>query len=358
MKQNITCLPLEPYKARYTQFLKEWEQEAFTEKFNVKSIEPATPQVLNIVRGRVLDSVNRPITAMAQTSELLRSAAALSLGKVYFSDFFHPGLESIAYSGYGMTSAAFLWAQTFDQYDFTTEMIDWMRPWEIMAFQIYTHVFVACPLLKDLIVSALPWAASKISVVGLPYNSKKVLSHFDASLCPAEEYDVVYSSRWDSEKNPMLFVQLVKTNPDLKCVVCTGREDLLGTAQEAITEAEELEKQGKLTIKRGCSKKTYYAYLARSRVQVNTAFQDWVSYTLLEALTLNCLPLYPNRRSFPEALLHDDEVLYLPDNLSSMESKLRKLLAKPKNSGYRYRDLILQQHDLALPKIVDIMEAL
>ena len=359
MKQDLICLPLEKYQARYTQFLQQWEKTAFEEKFNVKFFEGHTPQVLPINSGRVLDSINRPLTALAQVSELLMNHQAYSLGKLYFSDFFHPGLEALAYSGIKFTASCFLWAQSFDWFDFTSEpdMLRWMRPWEVMAFEIYSRIFVAHPLLKELICSALPHVSDKIIVVGLPFNSKQVLSQLDTKNIPAESYSVVYTSRWDNEKNPQMFVDLVKNNPDLKCVVCTGRESLTGSAIKAIEEAHVLEEAGKLKIYRGCSKALYYGVLTRSRIQLNTSFQDWISYTLLEALTFGCLPMYPNHRSFPSTLNYDQEVLYIPLNQHSMESKIRSMLEK-NPSSYKYRDQILASNDSALSVIAQEMESL
>lgn len=59
--------------------------------------------------------------------------------------------------------------------------------------------------------------------------------------------------------------------------------------------------QGLLRIEEDLSKSQYYHWLARAKIQLSTSLQDWVSFCLLEAVTFNCYPLYPNFRSFPEA---------------------------------------------------------
>ncbi len=48
------------------------------------------------------------------------------------------------------------------------------------------------------------------------------------------------------------------------------------------------------------TKQNYYQILDESKVQFNCADQDWVSFTLLEAVTFGCHPVYPDFRSFPE----------------------------------------------------------
>ena len=230
-----------------------------------------------------------------------------------------------------------------------------MRPWEIMALDIYRKVFVASPILKELILASMGSTAleSRIVVTGLPFDSKAVLKVCDLSKAPAQEYDVVYSSRWDLEKQPAVFVALVESNPELKFAVCTGREELEGSDDIAIRRALELEADGKLKIFRALKKPTYYAVLSRSRVQFNCSLQDWVSFTLLEGLTFGCQPLYPNFRSFPETLVYSEENLYAPGNIEDASEKLRKLL---KHEGqFRYRDAVLQQHDSALTQIAQAM---
>src|ERR1043166_1220850 len=176
--KHLIHLPLEAYKERYTEVLSDWETEAFEQRgFEIEQINPAAdPQVkMNIQTGEVLDSVNRPLYAFKQMTELMRKIEGSPRAqKIYFSDFFTPGLEALPYSRSPYQAYAFLWAQTFDMYDFTNPMVDWMRPWEYMAFSIYNKVFVATELLKELITIAIPQAEQKIEVVGLPFNSKKV----------------------------------------------------------------------------------------------------------------------------------------------------------------------------------------
>ncbi len=347
--KNLIHLPLERLKQRYTEFLCDWEAEAFKKVgLKVKQLFPEEENqvVMNIQKGEVLDSVNRPIFALKQMEMLLRMIeGSPSMTRVYFSDFFTPGLEALPYSRRKFEASAFLWAQSFDQFDFTAKMIPWMRPWEFMALSIYKNVFVANEMLKELIVTAVPDADEKIHVVGLPFNSDHVGQLWDKSYAQGHDFDCVYTSRLDKEKNPDLFLDLVGVCPDLEFALCTPYADLRGTAANAnfIRRIDELKN---LTVFFGLEKGEYYAVLSNSRVQFNSSLQDWTSFTLLEAITYDCLPLYPSFRSFPEVFDYDQTFLYRPFDLESARDKLRFLLEsdlKPPSHILEYNNGTLER---------------
>ena len=360
MAKPLLHLPLERYRQRYTEMLADWESAVFNKYFS-----PYTPLVpkqgetgvlLDVVSGSVLDSLSRPDWCMRQMASLIAQPGARDLGDVYFSDFYTTGLDALPYCRRGFAAHAFCWAQSFDQYDFTAspDMINWMRPWEFMAFELYSSVFVASTLLADLIVSAVPSARNRVHVVGLPFNSAMVAEMMDASSFSGTQYDCVYSSRWDTEKNPNLFLSLVESRPDLQFAICTGWPEVRGNDTTALARLQQVLNRNKnLTIHAGLTKGQYYAVLARSKVQFNCAKQDWVSFTLLEALTFGCLPLYPNTRSFPEALEYQQEYLYEPNNLRDASTKLTALLrsGKPCSVGKQ----VLGYHDGSLERIAQII---
>lgn len=354
--QRLIHLPLEPYRQRYTELLHEWEKAVFAPKFSLASIYPLQADQATVIRnGSVLDTVTRPVWAMDQIKQLITSFGDQLPKKVYLSDFFHPGLESVPYSGFRGQVFSYCWAQSFDQYDFTRRMGEWMRIWEYFALNYYTGVFVAHPLLKELICAAVPAVESKIHVVGLPFNSKMVGEQLIASHVPLTPIDVVYSSRWDMEKAPDIFLDLVeRKHEDYVFHVCTGSDELTGNATQAIERALIYEAKGWLHINRKLTKGHYYAILSQTKVQLNTSLQDWVSFTLLEALTFGCKPLYPNHRSFPDIFLYDPAYLYRPFDLEDLEFKLDNLI-KSKGS-FPYRDSILGYYDNSLLRIAEIIE--
>jgi glycosyltransferase involved in cell wall biosynthesis len=353
MKETLTHLPLERYRQRYSENLADWELSAFSKKFDVTTVTPGDPTlVMDIHTGSVLDSTARPVWAMKQVLELLHSPG-VDLGKLYLSDFYHPGLDALAYSGRRFEASAFCWAQTFDIFDFTRSMVNWMRPWELTALNVYKKTFVASTGLADLIFASIPGLdANRLSVVGLPFNSEAVKGLWDIKEVPPEPIDCVYTSRWDKEKQPLLFLELVDRNPNLKFAVCTGWHDVRGTDTAALQRLAYMRTHAKnLTVYTGLTKGRYYAILSRSRVQLNTALQDWVSFTLLEALTFGCQPLYPNFRSFPEALDYETDFMYRPSDVADANKKLRYILDN--NLSFPKRQVILDHHDRALDRIAE-----
>jgi len=302
---RLFYFPLEPLKARYTELLSRpdgWVEQVFNEKFNVKAFRPSmddVPEALNITTGEVLDSINRPLWALEQTQMWLKEK--YHGGCIYFDDFFHPGIEALPYSRTAYKAYAFCWAQSFDCFDFTRNMAYWMRPYEHMAMEILDGVFVANDMLKELMCAVNPDWGDKIHVVGLPFNSQDVRDQLQ--ILGKEHFDVVYSSRLDNEKNPEFFIEVVKALPDVDFVFCTGHDKVRGTNQNVVNILNDDDLRPKnLTVRTKLSKSEYYGILHNSKVQFNCASQDWVSFTLLEALSFDCIPVYPMYRSFIETL--------------------------------------------------------
>jgi hypothetical protein len=360
MAKSLLHLPLERYRQRYTEMLDGWESQVFSKDFSpyvpLIPTDSNTPVVLDIVSGSVLDSVARPSWALRQMQLLINSSGAKTLGDVYFSDFYTSGLDALAYCKRDFKAHAFCWAQSFDRFDFTAApgTIQWMRPWEYMALDIYSSVFVASPLLAEFIIAASPAAEEKVHVVGLPFNSAEVAALLDTSF-NSQHFDCVYTSRWDKEKNPGLFLALVESRPDLKFAICTGWPEVRGTDTQAIAQLNRLrQSNSNLTVFTKLTKSEYYSVLSNSRVQFNCAKQDWISFTLLEALTFGCVPLYPNTRSFPEALQYQQEYLYEPNNLRQASAKLTSLVrsSEPCTVGRS----VLDYHDQTLQRISNIIQ--
>ena len=364
---SLTYLPLEPYRARYTELsscVDGWFHKAFARNFSTKILVPSDAGSSEIRNGKVLDRHERCQWALQQTSLLLSMDSDADTSPIYFDDFFHPGLEAVAYNGIHLRRKcySFCWAQTFDQYDFTRapDILPWMRKFEEMAMEVYSRVFVASPILKDLILTAMPHLdEQRICVVGLPFDSDDVVNRADVRT-PREIFDIVYSSRLDEEKSPHVFLDMVeigtaRENP-LKFAICTGHTELRGLPS-AVERAERLEKDGKLTILRGLTKPEYYSVLVSARAQVNTGKQDWVSFTLLEALSFNCIPLYPMHRDFTHVFRHAPHYLYEPDNAESALSAFDVLWAAQQDERDPALSQILDIHDLALAKIADTIKA-
>lgn len=351
--KTLKHLPIEPYKQRYTELLHTWESSTFSKYFEYEAVTPKNANVvMDVSNGHVLDRKQRPLWCLDQVRQLIERDTKPDV--TYFSDFYTSGIDALTYSGDKSKKGAYCWAQSFDNYDFTAtddSLSGMMRMYEFMALTaVYDAVFVACPVLADLIQSAIGKAnAKKIHVVGLPFSSTHVRSLVVNSDHTFNPIDVVYSSRWDVEKNPCFFLDVVEAMPDRKFAICTGWSTLRGTDTVAIARANNLIAKGRIQLYAGLDKPMYYSILEASSIQINTAKQDWVSFTLLEALSLNCLPLYPMFRSFPHTLQYDGRFLYNPNSVDDAVEHANFLLDTSQDR--RVLNDILAYHNSSLDRI-------
>ena len=226
---------------------------------------------------------------------------------LYVDDFFHAGIEGIAYdinTARTTPMASFCWAQSFDRYDFTagTEYGRWMRKYEEMACEIYDTIFVANDMLGELICTTLPHIESKVRVVGLPFSSEVAQMETEDVLPDVERIDVVYSSRLDLEKNADMLPDIIRQlGKDYVVAIVTGHTTLKSNVYGLPDELRAMQADyPNLHLLTGLTKKQYYGILKKSVVQLNTSLQDWVSFTLLEAF---------NHIAFDCILNHIDEGL-------------------------------------------------
>lgn len=328
--RKIWYLPLESYKARYTfQWSAPktgWLERRWVENsIPYERIDPAdTIEEREIKVGSVVDGVGRSIFAFKQVQELLLRAEKGEISSedvIYIDDFWLPGFEALAYNfelmGIEPRIYAFLHAQSVDRFDFTYPMRSWMRDTERSWGKYMAGIFVCGETLKELVVTGGIAPEEKVHVTGHPYCAEEVYTHtpYRIDTLPAKENTVVYSSRWDSEKNPEVFLTLAEMSYelglDLRFEVCTGAKKLKSNNPSLLRLLyEKLQSLDNLTLHEGLEKSEYYEHLAKAKFQFNCASQDFVAISLLEATTFGCYPVYPNYRSFPETFEYKQEFMY------------------------------------------------
>lgn len=133
---------------------------------------------------------------------------------------------------------------------------------------------------------------------------------------PEKKRQVVFSSRLDWEKNPLFFLQVAakvkEIDPSVHFVFTTSASEVRSN-DPTIQAIFETANGPLVEVRTNQTKKQYYETLLESQVQFNCAYQDFVSWTLLEALTCRCNPVYPYFRSFPEVLPANR--MYTPENV-------------------------------------------
>jgi len=366
---KIFYMGLEPYEGRYTLQLQEWTERAFKKRGIDYVIVPGTTidDSKSIVTGQVLDAHGRSYFGMSQIMNLvtmMKAGEITSDDIVFFEDMFQPGMESLPYI-MNQSPAEFrpkVWvrclAQSIDPDDFihVWDMSKWMSLYEAMCNEFVTGVLATN---EEMVahMKVANWKAPIYNISGLSFGKEEVQSRVK-DIKPFEERTlrVVFGARWDQEKQPGFFMDLIehwKENtrlPPVEFAICCGGP-LRSNNKVYVDRARLMEKQGTLTIYENLKKNQFYNILADSRVLFNCALQDWTSNTVSEADSLGCNVLFPAYRSFPEVFANDETRMYVPWSGRDAIEKLKILLTKPSPSIGQ----ISNWTDGTIDRMIDIM---
>ena len=362
---------LEPYKARYTLQLQEWNRAVF-EKRGIDYVIVPGDTLSNdqaIVTGQVLDAHGRTYFGMSQLMNLvkmMKEGHVTSEDVIYFEDMFQPGIESLPYIlkqvDHSMRPKIFVrcLAQSIDPDDFVHVwgMQDFMAAYEYMV-DSFVDGILATNEEMVMHMKIAGWKAPIYNISGLAFGKNEVRSRVNHNLVPFNKrrLRVGFAARWDQEKQPDFYMDLIelyfKRNPTIDTEFCVFSGSKLKSNNESYMQRTScMQRDGKLKVYEDLEKNEYYELLKDTRVLFNCALQDWVSNTVSEADTLGCNVLYPAYRSFPETFANDHERMYIPWSLTDAVEKLEKLLAAPhKNIGK-----ISDYNDGTIDRICDILE--
>lgn len=369
-------VPLECYPERYTM---QWSApvtgwlERNWIKYNIPyiRIDSSENKTGNktVQTGFVLDALRRSRHAFQQVENLIclaNEGVLTSKDIIFFDDFWHPGIEMLPYTFHLLnikpTMYAFCHAQSVDEFDFTYPMKNWMRWFEIGIGEILSGVFVNSDILKELLLEGGISSINKIHVIGHIFSEEEVLERMPRYKM-TRTTDVIFASRWDSEKNPLFFLNIVenmvKIRPDIRFVVCTSSPTIRSNNPDNIIALRYyLEKfPANLILKEGLTKEQYYHELCKSKIQINTANQDFISIALLEASVAGCFPLYPKFRSFPQAFGYNDMFMYEHLNITSVCQAIDTILSKEywSDSQIISRSWIHKKHNNSWGRMLNIM---
>lgn len=349
--ERLIYLPIEQYASRSTEYMSCVDgvyETCFAEAgIPFEAIRPEHT-INSIKQGAVVDYLQRSKWGFAQIAEVL---SRISRGEIdpkkdviFFEDFWTPGFEMLPYAqslkfGYDVKSHvpvySFCHAQSTDPFDFTAKMSDWMRPMELGWAKYQAGVVCASKEMR------WQWEAGglphlKLHVCGLSFNAgvlRRLFSVPEHVNYESRSESVVFSSRWDSEKNPLFFLALAEYfaqhRPAVEFVVCTGLPSLTSNDPTLLDALRAYTlRYDNLVVMEGLSKRRYFEILRGSKVQFNCASQDFVSYSLLDAMLNGCAPLYPGILTFPDALNHSKKNLYESHFGSTSHLYLKDAIAK------------------------------
>ena len=368
--RKLFYMGLEPYKARYTLQLQEWNRVVF-ERRGINYVIVPGETLSNdqaIVTGQVLDAHGRTYFGMSQLMNLVRMMKTGECNNedvIYFEDMFQPGIESLPYILNQIDPAhrprifVRCLAQSIDPDDFVHVwgMSKWMAAYEKMVDSFVDGVLATN---EEMVMhmKIANWTAPLYNISGLAFGKAEVQGRVE-SIKPFNErkHRVVFSARWDQEKQPDFYMDLIEAwhkrypTSDVEFCVCSGGK-LKSNNESYMARTRELEARGMLTLHQDLEKNDYYNIVNDSRVVFNCALQDWVSNTVSEADALGCNVLYPAYRSFPETFANDHTRLYVPWSLEDAINKLENLLEHAHPSLGRISDY----NDGTIDRICDIME--
>lgn len=366
---------LEPYKARYTLQLQEWNERVFKKRGIDYVIVPGDTLSNDkaIVTGQVLDAHGRSYYGMSQLMNLVKLMKAGEVNHadvIYFEDMFQPGIESLPYIMDQIPNhmrprvAVRCLAQTIDPDDFVHvwNMQKWMGHYEKMV-DSFADMILASNEEMVAHMKIAGWTAPIYNVSGLAFGKEEVRERIEGELKPFTErsFRVGFAARWDQEKQPDFYMDLIEEYhrlqsmpyndwPKVEFALFSGGK-LKTNNTDYIDRTKRLVEEGKLFIYEDLEKNDYYQLLNDTRVLFNCALQDWVSNTVSEADTLGCNVLYPAYRSFPETFANDPDRLYVPWSVSDALNKLIPLLKQPHINMGKISDYT----DKTIDRICDII---
>ena len=373
--RKLYYMGLEPYKARYTLQLQDWNESVFKQRGIDYIIVPGETLSNDqaIVTGQVLDAHGRSYFGMSQLMNLVKMMKAgevTSEDVIYFEDMFQPGFESLPYILNQVSEVhrpkifVRCLAQSIDPDDFVHVwgMSRWMGHYEKMACEAVRDSGGAILATNEEMVMNMKiagWDAPIYNISGLAFGKSEVQSRV-SSIKPFvdRKHRVVFSARWDQEKQPDFYMDLIEAyfnrHPGaygVEFCICSGGK-LKSNNDSYMQRTREMQAAGKLVIYEDLEKNDYYNIVNDSRVVFNCALQDWVSNTVSEADALGCNVLYPAYRSFPETFSNDPERLYIPWSIEDALDKLEKLLKKPHVDIGKISDY----NNGTIDRIVDILQ--
>ena len=368
--RTLYYMGLEPYKARYTLQLTEWNERVFKRRGIDYVVVPGDTLTSDqaIVTGQVLDAHGRTYFGMSQLMTLIKWMKEGLLNNedvIYFEDMFQPGIESLPYILKQIDPEqrpriyVRCLAQSIDPDDFVHVwgMAEFMGHYEKMVDSFVDGVLATN---EEMVMhmKIAGWKSPIYNISGLAFGKEEVIERI-GNIRPFNErkHRVVFSARWDQEKQPDFYMDLIETwykvHPSsyVEFCICSGAK-LRSNNDSYMERTRKLEGRGELKIYEDLNKNAYYDIVNDSRVVFNCALQDWVSNTVSEADALGCNVLYPAYRSFPESFANDHTRMYVPWSLEDAMEKLEKLLEKPSENMGKISDYTNNTVD----RICDILE--
>jgi glycosyltransferase involved in cell wall biosynthesis len=168
---------------------------------------------------------------------------------------------------------------------------------------------------------------------------------------------IIWNHRWEHDKNPEAFfkalLQMRLRNIDFQ-VALLGED--YAQMPEVFTSAPEQLGRRLIQYGRVASRQKYYQWLERGSVVISTAKQENFGIAVVEAVYHGCLPLLPDRLSYPEILPGEFHSDFLYDDQDELEHKLSALLTGGERYQTKRRALSAAMQKYSWEKMIDIYD--
>ena len=154
---------------------------------------------------------------------------------------------------------------------------------------------------------------------------------------------VIWNHRWEYDKNPKAFfsvLERLKRRGILFYLAVMGEQ--YGTVPEEFKSIEERFDAELLVCGYQENAADYRKWIAKGNVVISTAIQENFGISVMEAVAHGCLPLLPNRLSYPELIPEHLKPDIIYRDVDDLETRLEYILTKPK--AYQDKAVALSAH--------------
>lgn len=168
---------------------------------------------------------------------------------------------------------------------------------------------------------------------------------------------IIWNHRWEHDKNPDAFFRALNAMHERGLEFKLALLGQVYGRKPPVFEAA-AEQLGDRIVQSGRagSRQAYYQWLKRGAIIISTAWQENFGIAVVEAMAHGCLPLLPDRLSYPEILpraFHSDFLYTCQDDL---EAKLARLLTHLPDYESRRRTLAEAMGVYAWPNAVQALD--
>ena len=169
---------------------------------------------------------------------------------------------------------------------------------------------------------------SKILYPGISFPKQRVVTKNKINIPPL----IIWNHRWGYDKNYDAFFHALEAvdqkGIDFRIAILGEHS---GPIEKRFESAKEIFKEKILQFGYVTSRKDYLNWLSRGDFVISTAIQENFGIAVIEAMMMGCIPLLPNRLSYPEILPQEYHEAFLYENHTRMIEKLAAFLTRPEH---------------------------